>query len=612
MSDCCTLAKGSRVSGDLQANTLVGMLQQRVQLTPSGEAYRQFDAQRGSWVSLSWQQIADQLAVWGLALRGEGLAPGSRIALLVPNSIEHVLIDQSALALGLIPVPMHSIDNPDSLAYVLADSAASLLFIDTAARWEALAPLQAQFPELRRVVCLTGTPTDAMARALRQWLDSPAIAPGSTSSGPRITDQTVAAIVYTSGSTGRPKGVVLSHGNVVANVRAVLDVLPVFQEDVFLSFLPLSHTLERTAGYYLPLAAGAAVVFARSVAQLTEDLVTVQPTILISVPRIYERAYVKLHESLEHRRIAQLLLRLAVRIGWRRFQIAQAQKIAASPRGLIERALDRWLGAPLRARFGGRVRAAVTGGAAIPAPVARTFLGLGVPLLQGYGMTESAPVVCCNIPLDNDPASVGRPLPGVEVKLGEREELLVRGPNVMVGYWRRADETARTLDPEGWLHTGDQARLSDGRVYISGRIKDIIVTSTGEKIAPTDLESAIVADPTFDQAMVIGEGRPYLAALAVLNDAAWERAAASLSLDPSAAASLQSDAALNWALERIAAAVRTWPSYAQPRAVWLTRQPWSIDNGLLTPTLKLKRAAIEARLASEIAQLYEGHASPRG
>jgi len=239
--------------------------------------------------------------------------------------------------------------------------------------------------------------------------------------------------------------------------------------------------------------------------------------------------------------------------------------------------------------------------------IARTFLALGLPLLQGYGMTESAPVVSCNVPEDNDPSSVGRPLPDVEVRLGERDELLVRGPNVMPGYWQRPEETAQALDAEGWLHTGDQARVKDGRLYISGRIKDIIVTSTGEKIAPADIEAAIEVDPVFEQAWVIGEGRPYVAALVVLNRSAWKREAVRLGLNPEDPASLRSQRALEWALERIAAAVRAWPRYAHPRVAWLTLDPWTVGAGQLTPTLKLKRNALATRFESEIAELYRGH-----
>jgi long-chain acyl-CoA synthetase len=596
-----------------QESTLAELLQRRIALTPSAEAYRQFDPALGGWVSYSWGDFGSRVGDFRRALAGEALLAGARIAILIPNSIEHLAMDQAALALGLVPVPLHVIDNPESLAYVLADSGASLLFIDSTERWRLLEPFRARFPALQRVVHLGGSATDGgIARSLTQWLASAPQGTGGARTEPEPSaapsPDALAAIVYTSGTTGRPKGVMLSHRNVVSNVHSIMAAVPVLQSDVFLSFLPLSHTLERTAGYYLPIAAGASVAFARSVSRLMEDFGAVRPTVLISVPRIYERVYAAIRESIEHRSAGRALFALAVRAGWARFTRSQGGEVR-SPLALRFFApwLDRQVGMRVRERFGGRLRAAVTGGAPLPFEVARTFLALGVPVLQGYGLTESAPVVACNTLMDNHPESVGRPLPGVEVRIGANGELLVRGPNVMRGYWGREEETAQAIDADAWLHTGDQAQIVDGRILIKGRIKDIIVTSTGEKIAPVDLETAILADPAFEQVIVVGEGRPYIAALCVLHRARWEEEAPKLGLVATDPASLRSRAAREWALARIAEAVRGLPAYATPRAVSLTTEPWTIDAGLLTPTLKPKRPALEARFAEEIAGLYRGH-----
>jgi long-chain acyl-CoA synthetase len=444
-----------------ESQSLSELFQARVHFSPAHEAYRQFSSDGDTWVSYSWAEIGARVLRWRAALQRDGLQCGARIGILLPNGIDHVCADQAALSLGLVPVPLHVIDDPENLTYVIADSGSAVLFVESYERWSALAPHRVRLPNLRRVV-YQGTPSSAetgFAMALEDWLSSAAVHPfAADSAGPgdppkRIPPDSLAAIVYTSGTTGRPKGVMLSHRNVMANVRSIMTAIRVLESDVFLSFLPLSHTFERTVGYYLPTAGGASVAFARSIPSLMNDLQVIRPTILVSVPRIYER--------------------------------------------------------PVRNRFGGRLRAAVTGGAPMALEVARPFLALGVPVLQGYGMTESAPVIACNSPQDNDPASVGRALPGVAVKLGANEELMAKGDNVMVGYWQRAEETARVKDAEGWLHTGDQASIEAGRILIKGRIKDIIVTSTGEKIAPVDLEAAIVSDPVFEQAMVLGEGRPY-------------------------------------------------------------------------------------------------------
>jgi long-chain acyl-CoA synthetase len=338
--------------------------------------------------------------------------------------------------------------------------------------------------------------------------------------GPQADD--LAAIVYTSGTTGKPKGVMLTHRNVVANVQAVLQRVQPTPADRFLSFLPLSHTFERTAGYYLPIAAGSCVAFARSVAQLGEDLVSQRPTVLISVPRIYERVHAKLQEVLATSPLKARLMVLTQTVGWRRFRAEQGLPADEAGRpGLLDPLLwpllRRLVAQPVLARFGGQVRVAVSGGAPLAPAIARCFLGLGLQLVQGYGMTETSPVVGVNAPEDNDPASVGRALPGVEVRIVENRELQVRGPSVMRGYWRRDEDTAKVLAADGWLSTGDQAEIVDGRIHIRGRIKEIIVTSTGEKVPPVDLELALCEDPLFEQAFVVGENKPFIGAVAVVN-----------------------------------------------------------------------------------------------
>ena len=597
------------------ATTLNELFQERVRLTPEREAYRQFDARTQQWISYSWAQILERVLRWRASLQQEHLPSGARIAILVPNSIEHVCMDQAALSLGFVPVPLHVVDNPENLAFVIGDCGASLLLVDSAERWSVLEPFAERLPELHRVVYLNG-PVDSggsrastCARSVDSWL-----APYSESTSDHPTGATavdansLAAIVYTSGTTGRPKGVMLSHRNIVSNVKAIMAVIPLRDDDVYLSFLPLSHTLERTVGYYQPLAAGATVAFARSVPLLMEDMQVIRPTMLVSVPRIYERAFTALQEKIGASRLRRRLFALTVDLGWRRFEAGQNRGPSLSAGSRILLAVLDWLVArPVRARFGGRLRAAVTGGAAIPSEVARTLLGLGMPLVQGYGLTESSPVIASNTLDNNDPSSVGHALPGVEVRLGEQDELLAHSDSVMLGYWKRPEDTARVLEKDGWLHTGDRAQIENGLIRIKGRIKDIIVTSTGEKVPPTDLEAAIAGDPLFEQVLVLGEQRPYLAAILVLNRQRWAARAAELGLDPRNESSLHSPVATRWALERVSQLVKSFPSYATPRAVFLSLEPWTIGNALITPTLKPKRTAIASRYAAEITELYRGH-----
>jgi len=606
----------SATAGLDQIQTLPALFRWRVEKTPQQEAYRQFDEGTERWIGCSWREIALKVEACGRALDAEQLNPGERIAILMPNGIEHVAMDQAALSRGLVPVPLHAVDNPESIFYILQDSGASLLSVASTERWETLALAGSRLDGLKRIICAKGAAgyksSDSRVVTLDRWLQN-----GQARTADRrevaVKPDDLAAIVYTSGTTGRPKGVMLSHGNIIANVKAIQERLPVEGNDVLLSFLPLSHTFERTAGYYHPIATGACVAYARSTQHLPEDLKTVRPTVLISVPRIYERFYAAI---IEHRASASWLERagldLTLAVGGRRFDARQHHGRSPS---LLERFawpfLKRIVADKVLAQLGGRLRVAVSGGAPIALPIARLFLSLGLDVLQGYGMTETSPVVSTNTPDDNDPRSVGRPLAGVEIRIGENQELLVRAPSVMVGYWHKPEETRRIIEADGWLHTGDQARIENGRIAITGRIKDIIVTSTGEKIAPADLETAIISDHLFEQAMVIGERRPYLAALVVLNVDEWQREKARLSSEADGAASSSAQQEADFLLRRIVKAVKDFPAYATPRAVWWTSEPWTIANGLLTPTLKIKRSALEQRMAPQIEGLYSHKGRPK-
>ncbi|MFS4517820.1 AMP-dependent synthetase/ligase, partial [Delftia tsuruhatensis] len=449
------------------AATLVEMLALRVQQTPAGEAYRAYDEDARSWKSLNWAQTGERVALWAQALAAQELAPGSRIAILLPNGLDAMSIDLASLRCGHVPVPLHSIDNAGSIAYILANAQVSMLFVAQQSTWDKICATGQALPALRKVVVASAKPASRAAepetegdaavlealgqipvQPLAQWLAEG----GAVPLPPPPSAEDLAAVVYTSGTTGKPKGVMLTHRNVVSNVQAVMQRLLPRSDDVFLSFLPLSHTFERTAGYYLAMAVGACVAYARSVAQLAEDLKTQRPTVLVSVPRIYERVHAKVMEALARAPLKAQLFELAQARGWQRFcetqGIADAQAPQPDVPGWMQwlpwPVLNHLVAKPLLAQFGGRVRVAVSGGAPLSPTIARCFLGLGLPLIQGYGMTETSPVVCANTLEDNHPATVGRALPGVEVRIGENRELQVRGPCVMRGYWQRPEDTAKT------------------------------------------------------------------------------------------------------------------------------------------------------------------------
>ena len=590
-----------------RARTLDGLFSQRVHRSPERDAYRWFDRTEQRWRAISWAQTAAQVARWRDALAGEYLQPGDRVAILLRNCPDWVIFDQAALSLGLVTVPLYTDDRADNAAYILQDSAAKVLLIQDGSRWRRLAEAIGTAPWPRRVVLLDDgdmsrrlAAEDERAVIAADWLP----AAGRDWSQRDGDPHALATIVYTSGTTGRPKGVMLSHDNILTNAHGGLTMLSVYQQDLFLSFLPLSHTLERTASYYLPMMSGSTVAYARSVAQLAEYLQTVRPTVIIAVPRVFERVYQRIQEQLRGRPAPlQALFRLATRVGWIEFERSQGRR-GWHPLLVVWPLLRRKVGRPVLDKLGGRLRAAVSGGAALPFDVARTFISLGLPLVQGYGLTETSPVIAVNPLEDNHPASVGIALRGIQVRIGDDEEVQVKGPCNMLGYWNNHAATAQLLGADGWLRTGDQGRIDGKHLYITGRLKDILVLSNGEKVPPGDMEMAIGLDPLFEQVLVIGEGRSYLTALLVLNADLWPGLAQEYGLDPDRSESLSDPQLLKDILKRIRDALRNFPGYTKVRRVTLSLEPWSIDNGLMTPTMKIKRSQVLSHYRDNVEQMY--------
>ncbi|GAB4353943.1 MAG: AMP-dependent synthetase/ligase [Gammaproteobacteria bacterium] len=590
-----------------EAVTLGGLFQERVRRTPDNVAYRHCDPATGNWVDTTWSQMAREVARWQDAMAKEELEPGDRVAVMMRNRREWVMFDQAALALGLVTVPVYADDRGGNVAYIMHDSGAKLLVIGGQEEWERIADVRQEMLSVKRIVCVERLHekfVDDRLINLDDWLPKEA----GPLKKPEGKSNDLASIVYTSGTTGFPKGVMLSHANMLTNAEAGSKLIYVGPEDTLLSFLPLSHTLERTAGYYFPIMVGATVAYARSVAQLAEDLQQIRPTVLISVPRIYERVYAKIMAGLEEKGgLAKKLFEAAVAAGWQNFLHEQG-RAGWSPSLLAWPLLKALVAGKITEKLGGRLRVAISGGAPLTPDIARTFLGLGVPIVQGYGLTESSPIIAGNPPDANIPESVGPPVEGVEVKIGENDELLARGPNIMLGYWNNPEATEQVIDKEGWLHTGDKARIDDkGYIYITGRIKEIIVLSNGEKVSPADMEMAIAMDPLIEQVMVLGEQKPFLSALCVLDPERWQEFAREVGVDPDDPASLEDPKVHEAVLARIGEQVKMFPGYAQIRRVFLSLDPWSVDNGLLTPTLKLKRAKVLEKLAEPVAKLYAGH-----
>ncbi len=587
-----------------QAPTLAAAFRARIKKSSNKIAYTQFNDATAQWENTTWGEMGEHVAKWQAALQKEGLNPGDRIALMVRNCKEWVIFDQAALGLGLVVVPLYVNDRPENIGYLLQNAGVRLLLIENSEQWDELAEIHDQLAGLLRVLSLKPIGNAILQPHLtdvEQWLPQEKCELLSLECKP----DELATIVYTSGTTGRPKGVMLSHTNIIWNAQAALKCYDVYPEDCFLSFLPLSHTLERTIGYYLPMLAGSRVAYARSIPELGEDLLHIKPTLLISVPRIFERVYGKIMAKLENDPpILRKLFNLAVSIGWKRFEYEQ-KRAAWSPDLLLWPLLNKLVASKVQAKLGGRLRFAVSGGAALSPNIAKLFIGLGIRIQQGYGLTETSPVITGNRLEDNIPASIGTLLPGVEAKIGEHDELLTRSPSVMMGYWDNREATEQVIDSDGWLHTGDKARIDEtGHLFITGRLKEIIILTTGEKVPPADMEMAIALDSLFEQVMVVGEGKPSLGALVSLEKEQFAALAGTLGLDPNDKETLKNKALLSVLLDRIQKQIRSFPGYAQIHHVAVVSDPWTVEDGLITPTLKIKRSVVLDRYAELVDSLY--------
>jgi long-chain acyl-CoA synthetase len=589
-----------------EAVTLHGLFLERVKRTPEACAYRYFDTGHNAWISFSWREMCEQVARWQAALLRENLSAGDRVAVRLRNCPHWVMFEQAAMSLGLVLVPLYVEDRPDNIAYIVNDAEIKVILFETAAQWRDMETVIGHLGSVRRFVCLNDVEADGESRLqhVDAWLPAQA---GLQPERKRVRDE-LATIMYTSGTTGKPKGVMLSHHNIVYNAYAGLQTFMVRTDDCLLSFLPLSHALERMAGYYMPMMAGGTVAYARSIPLLADDLQHIRPTILISVPRIYERIYNALHAKLEESSAFKRMLFIsAVKVGWARFEYLQGRR-AWSSKLLLWPLLNLLVADKVKARLGGRMRLSVSGGAALPPKVSELFLALDLHIIQGYGMTETSPVVSVNRAENNHPVTVGPPLAGIEVKIGEQNALLVRGPSNMLGYWNNPEATVAIIDKDGWLNTGDTASIdSHGCITITGRLKEIIVMSNGEKLPPGDMEAAIMHDRLFDQVVLYGDGRSYLVALAVLNAELWRFLAQQLGVPHDQPGALRDERVEQHVLERIAEHIKEFPGYAKVRRVSLTLTPWTVENGMQTATMKIKRTHVFDQYHKEISRLYEGH-----
>jgi long-chain acyl-CoA synthetase len=517
--------------------------------------------------------------------------------------VEWICFDQAALRLGLVVVPLYTADRPDNVAYVLQHSGASLVALACEQDWLDIAACEESLDNIRRVLVFddSASSSQQLTKGLSEWLPEN----GKHLERGMAEPSDLASIVYTSGTTGRPKGVMLSHHNMLFAAYATARSVPMTPQDVGVSFLPLSHTLERTVGYYFSVMCGVHIYFNREIDLLGEDIALVKPTVLIAVPRVFERIHNAVFAALaEQSGFKQWMFHSAIKVGWRAFEHEQG-RASWHPSLLFHPILNALVGSKLKDRLGGRIRMVASGGAPLPMAVAKTFIGLGIPILQGYGLTETSPSAISNSLKRNKPDTIGLVLRGVEAKIAENDELWLRGDNVMLGYWDNDEATNEAITKDGWFRTGDCASVDDeGFLKITGRIKEILVLANGEKVPPADIEASICRAPIIEQAMVIGEQKSFLAGVLVLNEAEWSRLSSEQGWQTE---DLNTAAVHEHLLEIISKEMKEFPGYAQVRKVHLSLDEWTIESGLITPTLKLKRVKILDAFKAETDALYAGH-----
>jgi len=564
----------------------------------------------GAWRRISTEEIETTVRRLSLGLQALGLRPGDRLAILSENRPEWVMADFAALCAGGVTVPIYTSLLPDQVRYIIADSGARIVVCSNLEMWRKVEAVREALPELERVIVMDGEPpagTLALSEVTELGRPLEAEEPGrferlAAAGGPGD----LASIIYTSGTTGLPKGVMLSHANFTSNIRSLTLVIDFKSQDTALSFLPLSHVLERTATF-LFFHVGAAIAFAESVETVAANLLEVRPTVVVSVPRLFEKIYSRIMDQV----LAGSRLRRAVFVWALGTGKKYAARTIAGERIPAHLALKRAVAARLvfdkiTARTGGRIRYFISGGAPLSRDIAEFFFALGLKVLPGYGLTETSPVLTGNTPGRIRFGTVGKAVPDVELAIAEDGEILARGPNVMMGYYKNETETREALR-DGWLHTGDIGRLDeDGFLTITDRKKDLIVTSGGKNIAPQPIESLLRTSPFIAGAVVIGSSRKFISALIVPEFEkleAWARARLLAFRDRADLCRLKETAA--FLLDEINRVTPGLASFERIKKIAVLDRDFEIDLGEVTPTLKVRRTIVEQKYAGLIEALYE-------
>ncbi len=566
----------------------------------------------------STREWFDRVRETALGLESLGILRGDRVAIMSESRPEWLIADLAILGLGAVTVPVYSTLSPGQARYIVNDAGARVAFVSTADQLEKLQSVRHQLPSLEAIVAFDDAPpaasmvpfADLMARGHARMVAEWGVARAFRDRAREVRPEQLATIIYTSGTTGEPKGVMLSHHNIVSNMTAGYSMVPVNEEDVALSYLPLSHSFERTVSYVY-LANGVTIVYAESMDTIGRDLPIVRPTVMTGVPRVYEKFQARVLErgqSLPQPRRA--LFDWGVRIALARARAETSGRHAGGLLGLEVGVADRLVFSKIRENVGGRLRCLVSGSAPLPVSVAEFFHGVGLPITEGYGLTETAPILTANPLGAAKSGTVGKPIPGVEIRIAEDGEVLARGPNVMMGYFNLAQDTAAALR-DGWFHTGDIGAIdADGYLSITDRKKDLIVTSGGKKIAPQPIEASLRRSPLVAEAVLLGDRRRFVSALVVPDFAALERRLRDLGR-PSSGSDQQSRVALVTRPDVVAlfqeivdALNRDLSQFERIKKIRVLPRDFSIATGELTPTMKVKRKAVEQSWADAIEEIY--------
>jgi long-chain acyl-CoA synthetase len=570
------------------------------------------DGQWRPWSSDAFRTAVEELS---MGLRALGVEKGDRVAILSENRPEWAIADLATLTTGAVDVPIYSTLTPAQVKYILEDSQAKVAFVSSVQQARKVAEVRAQLPHLKHLIRMAAGPDfpegfGALEEVQRQGRPALAADPQAVRSRAReVRAEDLATLIYTSGTTGDPKGVMLTHSNIVSNVAAARQVFNVFgAEDVALSFLPLCHIFERMAGYYMMLDVGATIAYAESVEAVPANMAEVRPTVMCSVPRLYEKMYGRVLEKVAGDPPArQKIFRWAIGVGRALFQARAERRSAALGTRLKGAVADKLVFGKIRARTGGRLKLFVSGGAPLSREINEFFGAVGLQILEGYGLTETSPVITCNRPDRFKPGTVGLPLPGVEVKIAEDGEILTRGPHVMKGYYNKPQATAEAIDAEGWFHTGDVGVIdAEGFLTITDRKKDLIVTSGGKNIAPQPIENVLKASPLIAEVVMIGDRRNFPSALVVPNFEALEKWGREKGIAaPSREDLVQRPEVVALYDQTIRDLTPHLANFERIKKVALLTREFTLEAGELTPTLKVKRRVIEQKYKDVIDRIYD-------